>query len=87
MPGAIFINGRFLTQRVTGVQRYGREVLKALDALLTAGVVDARGRRITVLTPRPPLDPPPLARIELHTAGRLTGLHAGSTYSGSGGSP
>ncbi len=27
----IFINGRFLTQRITGVQRYGREVLLALD--------------------------------------------------------
>jgi glycosyltransferase involved in cell wall biosynthesis len=27
----IYINGRFLTQRITGVQRYGREVLLALD--------------------------------------------------------
>jgi glycosyltransferase involved in cell wall biosynthesis len=30
----LFLNGRFLTQRVTGVQRYAREVLFALDALL-----------------------------------------------------
>lgn len=30
----IVINGRFLGQRITGVQRYGREVLAALDALL-----------------------------------------------------
>jgi glycosyltransferase involved in cell wall biosynthesis len=27
----IYINGRFLTQRITGVQRYGREVLLALN--------------------------------------------------------
>jgi glycosyltransferase involved in cell wall biosynthesis len=30
----VFLNGRFLTQRVTGVQRYAREVLLALDTLL-----------------------------------------------------
>ena len=30
----LYINGRFLTQRVTGVQRYAHEVLLALDALL-----------------------------------------------------
>lgn len=27
----IYINGRFLTQRITGIQRYSREVLNALD--------------------------------------------------------
>jgi glycosyltransferase involved in cell wall biosynthesis len=30
----VYVNGRFLTQRVTGVQRYAHEVLLALDALL-----------------------------------------------------
>ena len=30
----IFINGRFLTQRTTGVQRYALETLRALDALM-----------------------------------------------------
>jgi glycosyltransferase involved in cell wall biosynthesis len=30
----VYVNGRFLTQRVTGVQRYAHEVLRALDALL-----------------------------------------------------
>ena len=29
----IYINGRFLTQRITGVQRYAREVVMALDKL------------------------------------------------------
>ena len=30
----IVINGRFLSQRVTGVQRYARETIHALDELL-----------------------------------------------------
>jgi glycosyltransferase involved in cell wall biosynthesis len=34
--GTIFINGRFLEQRVTGVQRFAFEVLSALDELLDA---------------------------------------------------
>lgn len=29
----VIVNGRFLSQRITGVQRYAREVLTALDAL------------------------------------------------------
>lgn len=33
----VYINGRFLTQRVTGIQRYSREMLLALD-----GVLDSR---------------------------------------------
>lgn len=31
----IYINGRFLTQRVTGVQRYALELTKALDSLIS----------------------------------------------------
>jgi glycosyltransferase involved in cell wall biosynthesis len=33
-PTKIFIDGRFLSQPVTGVQRYGRELLSAFDALV-----------------------------------------------------
>lgn len=32
---AIYINGRFLTKKLTGIQRYSMEVLKALDELQT----------------------------------------------------
>jgi glycosyltransferase involved in cell wall biosynthesis len=36
--GSVFyINGRFLSQRVTGIQRYAREILGELDALLATG--------------------------------------------------
>lgn len=34
MPTDIIINGRFLTQGITGVQRYARELLTAFDILL-----------------------------------------------------
>ena len=36
----IYINGRFLSQRVTGVQRYAREIVIALDKLLQDGKDD-----------------------------------------------
>ncbi len=32
---AIYINGRFLTKKLTGIQRYAMEVLKQLDSLET----------------------------------------------------
>lgn len=35
-PARVVINGRFLTQQQTGVQRYARETLLALDAALAA---------------------------------------------------
>ena len=40
------INGRFLTQPLTGVQRYAREIVRALDAELAAG--DRWADRISV---------------------------------------
>ncbi|WP_456679045.1 hypothetical protein [Bradyrhizobium sp. LM6.9] len=32
----LFINGRFLSQKLTGVQRYAAEMVKAIDALLAS---------------------------------------------------
>ena len=73
MPATVFINGRFLAQPVTGVQRYAREVLKALDALLLEGALDAAAAEVTLVVPRTVLDSPPLARIRVRRAGRLGG--------------
>lgn len=36
----IIINGRFLTQRTTGVQRYAREIIAALDKFIEKGKVE-----------------------------------------------
>jgi glycosyltransferase involved in cell wall biosynthesis len=37
MSGPVFVNGRFLSQPVTGVQRFSAEIVGAIDALMAAG--------------------------------------------------
>src|ERR1700722_8399521 len=66
-----YINGRFLTQRITGIQRYAREILGELDALLAAGKgdPDASWR---LVAPRGTVFPP-LARIRCAYRGWLSG--------------
>lgn len=48
----IFINGRFLTQPVTGVQRYAIELVKAFDILIETGFIDKKFFKFTLLTPK-----------------------------------
>ena len=70
MTRQVFINGRFLGQRITGVQRYGHEVLKALAALVAAHeVTDVQ---FTVLVP-PGTPAQPALGLPLRTVGRLRG--------------
>ncbi|MDX7950247.1 glycosyltransferase family 1 protein [Lichenihabitans sp. Uapishka_5] len=45
------INGRFLTQPATGVQRYAAEIVRALDALLAQGHPLATDLSIDLVTP------------------------------------
>ena len=66
----VFINGRFLTQRVTGVQRYARETLQCLDELLAEGAGEFA--RWTLLTPAG-VEAPSLKRIRVEAVGRLKG--------------
>jgi len=66
----VLINGRFLTQRVTGVQRYARETLQCMDELLAEGAGEFA--RWTLLTPAG-VDAPPLKRIRVESFGRLKG--------------
>jgi glycosyltransferase involved in cell wall biosynthesis len=63
------INGRFLTQRVTGVQRYASELVAALDTILDS----AAEFKITVMSPRLSKPPPIWRNIELRQVGRLQG--------------
>jgi hypothetical protein len=67
----VFINGRFLTQRMTGVQRYAREALIALDRRLSAGLEGA-DLRCVLLAP-PGTASPPLSAIEFREVGHLRG--------------
>lgn len=47
----IAINGRFLTQRVLGVQRFAGEVVKAIDQLIDAGEYAGLAGRIEIVAP------------------------------------
>ena len=70
MATDIIINGRFLTQGITGVQRYARELLPAFDVLLD----DRPDLRVRLLTP--PIDPqwiPVLRNIRHESVGRRQG--------------
>ncbi len=70
MTTDIIINGRFLTQGITGVQRYARELLPAFDAMLDT----RRDLNVRLLTP--PIDAsrvPALRNIHHQIVGRRQG--------------
>ncbi|MDX7950399.1 glycosyltransferase family 1 protein [Lichenihabitans sp. Uapishka_5] len=65
---AMTVNGRFYGQAVTGVQRYGREVVDALDPLL-----DERGLRAVLALPRHTSAPATLRAFEAEPSRHLGG--------------
>jgi glycosyltransferase involved in cell wall biosynthesis len=69
-----YINGRFLTQEATGVQRYAEEVVKTLDAMVGADEIDSHKVRFTVLAPRCLSRTLDLKHINLKRVGRCSGL-------------
>jgi glycosyltransferase involved in cell wall biosynthesis len=68
----IALNGRFLSQRVTGVQRHARELVLALDSLL-AESPDGRDLEISLLVPPDGRIDLELRRINIRRVGRLSG--------------
>ncbi len=67
MTSTIFINGRFLTKSITGVQRYAFELLAHLDVLLEEA--EYRGLKLVCLAP-PELDAlPAWKNLEIHQLG------------------
>lgn len=42
----IIINGRFLTQPMTGVQRFAFQVISTIDALIDSGILAVRDRPV-----------------------------------------
>jgi len=57
----VFINGKFLAQSLTGVQRYAIELLQAFDALLANGAWTAPGP-VVLLVPSQRVQPLPALR-------------------------
>jgi len=85
----IYINARFLTQSMTGVQRYATEVVRALDNLLSSGEIDPSRYEFVMLAPKNAQYDPGFQNIPLKIVGRFTGhlweqfelpLHARSGY-------
>jgi glycosyltransferase involved in cell wall biosynthesis len=66
------VNGRFLGQRITGAQRYARELLAAMDTCLQADRRLAARLSLTVLVPRG-THAPALRAIAVREIGRFKG--------------
>ncbi len=64
------INGRFLTQTVTGVQRYGHEILAALDRALDESSSLTEDLTLELVVPRTGVSAPPLRNIRVRPFGR-----------------
>jgi glycosyltransferase involved in cell wall biosynthesis len=70
-PPRIAINGRFLTQRASGVQRFAMETITAIDALLGSEYAALKGR-VELLAPKKARDYP-LKNIPLRRVGFSSG--------------
>ena len=69
----VFINGRFLTQTTTGVQRYARELVRTFDELAESHDPHVQNLSFELLAPNGPLEPVPTRHIPLKQVGRLSG--------------
>lgn len=67
----LYINGRFLVQRQTGVQRFAQEVVRAIDAGVGGGGSAWPGGEIVLVTPAGVATPPWLRAIRHVAAGRM----------------
>ena len=67
------INGRFLTQPLTGVQRYAWEVVHALDALVANGDPRAADLHLEILVPPGAARSLPVAAIRTRSVAGPTG--------------
>ncbi|GJE42570.1 glycosyltransferase family 4 protein [Methylobacterium soli] len=65
----LYINGRFLTQRFSGVQRFAIELTGAIDALVGEGAWPAA----TILVPPGPAAPRPYRFLGMRQVGRASG--------------
>ncbi|MEF2554110.1 glycosyltransferase family 1 protein [Aurantimonas sp. A2-1-M11] len=73
MPRHWTINGRFLAQPMSGVQRYAREILREFDLLLSERIDIARNLEVELVLPPDAGDAPALTAIGTRKAGRLRG--------------
>ncbi|MFS0724093.1 glycosyltransferase family 4 protein [Paenibacillus sp. 1P07SE] len=69
----IYINGRFLTHSITGVQRYAMELIRQMDAMIGEGDPAFAPYRFVILAPHGELQKLELTHIEQRQVGPLSG--------------
>jgi len=65
----LYINGKFLTQPITGVQRYANEIVYAFDNLLQEGIINPQKNRIIVLIPSNTIQSPNYKHVQIKRIG------------------
>lgn len=69
----IVINGRFLTQKITGVQRYAYHLVKEIDFLIEKGEIDKKKFQFKILAPKNIIQKMELKHIPIKKVGFLKG--------------
>jgi glycosyltransferase involved in cell wall biosynthesis len=69
----IYINARFLTRSVTGIERYCTELLKNLDSLIDSAAIDSKQFSFVMLAPKNIKHELNFKHIPLKCVGSLTG--------------
>jgi glycosyltransferase involved in cell wall biosynthesis len=67
----IYVNGKFLAQRITGTQRYARELLKHFDQLLSSG--ENSSIAIEILVPGSAQKLPEYTNLRVRAVGKTSG--------------
>ena len=68
----VIINGRFLSQEITGVQRYAHELMRHIDQLLVDGRINPKQYSIQIVVPPNTLNIPSYKYIKIKHIGRFT---------------
>ncbi len=68
-PRDLHCNARFLDEPVTGLQRFGNEVLHEFDAMLEEGEIDRERWNILLHCPRVPKEAQSFAHLRMHVGG------------------
>lgn len=76
MTGPVYVNGRYLSQPVTGVQRFAAEIVRAIDSLVLSGEWPAT----TLLTPPQADGETPGAQSDLQLPTRSVGRRQGQLW-------
>lgn len=73
MTGTLYINARFLTQQLSGMQRYAEEIVRGIDELLAKDRAQVPFEQVVALLPNVDHRDPHWKHVALRPTGRLRG--------------